>query len=134
MGGGAGEEDLAAFVAGVGAEVDDPVGGGGDAHVVFDEDDGVAGVGEGVELGEEFFDVGGVEAGGGFVEDVEGVAVLGALEFGGEFDALGFAAGEFGGGLSEAEVAEADFAEGVEGAVDVGFFVEELCGGVDGEI
>ncbi len=50
-----------------------------------------------------------MEAGGGFVEDVEGAPVAGgALEFGGELDVLGFAAGKLSGGLSEAQIAETD--------------------------
>jgi hypothetical protein len=48
-----------------------------------------------------------VQAGGGLVEDVERVAALGALELGGELDALRLAARELGGGLAEAQVAEA---------------------------
>ena len=44
---------------------------------------------------------GGVEAGGGFVEEVEGTAGLAAREFGGELDALGLASGE-GGALRHA--------------------------------
>src|SRR6202021_210955 len=51
-------------------------------------------------------------------------------EVGGEFDALGFAAGERRGGLAETDVAEADLVEdvelvddfGVAGEVDEGFF------------
>lgn len=50
-------------------------------------------------------DVGEVQAGGGFVEDVERSAGVTFGEFEGEFDALGFAAGEGGGGLAEADVA-----------------------------
>ena len=48
--------------------------------------------------------VGEVQAGGGFVEDVERSAGVAFGEFEGEFDALGFAAGEGGGGLAEADV------------------------------
>ena len=39
-------------------------------------------------------DVGEVQAGGGFVEDIERSAGVAFGEFGGEFDALGFAAGK----------------------------------------
>ena len=48
-----------------------------------------------------------MQAGGGFVEDVERSAGVTFGEFQGKFDALGFAAGEGGGGLAEADVAEA---------------------------
>ena len=50
-----------------------------------------------------------MQAGGGFVEDVECSAGVAFGEFQGEFDALGFAAGEGGGGLAEADVAERRF-------------------------
>src|SRR5687767_10795460 len=56
--GGALEDDLAAVVAGAGAEVDDPVGVGHDRLVVLDDDDRLAGVDEAVEQGEEVLDVG----------------------------------------------------------------------------
>ena len=43
-------------------------------EVVFDDDDGVASVDEALEHLEEFVDIGEMEAGGGFVEDVDGFA------------------------------------------------------------
>ena len=46
-----------------------------------------------------------MQAGGGFVEDVERYTGVAFGEFQGEFDALGFAAGEGGGGLAKADVA-----------------------------
>ena len=46
-----------------------------------------------------------MQASGGFVEDVERSAGVAFGEFQGEFDALGFAAGEGGGGLAETDVA-----------------------------
>ena len=46
-----------------------------------------------------------MQAGGGFVEDVERSAGVAFGELQGKFDALGFAAGEGGGGLAEAYVA-----------------------------
>src|SRR5580693_2677970 len=52
-----------------------------------------------------------MQAGGGFVEDVESAAGLAFGKFAGELDALGFAAGESGGGLAERDVAEADLDE-----------------------
>jgi hypothetical protein len=42
-------DDLAGGVAGFGADVEDPVGLGGDGHVVLDDDDGVAFFDEAVE-------------------------------------------------------------------------------------
>ncbi len=62
---------FSSFVAAFRAEVYDPVGGFDYFHVVFDYDDGVAAVGESVQDLQEFVDVYGVEARGGFVQDVE---------------------------------------------------------------
>ena len=100
-------DDFTAVGTGFGAEVDDPVGFGGDGHVVFDDDDRVALVDEAVEDINEARDVFQVEADGGFFDEVEvvgGVARSVHLrldaaafdEFGNEFDALGFAAGKCG--------------------------------------
>ena len=50
LAGRAGRDDAAAFVAGAGADVDDPVAAGDDVHVVLDDDDGVARVDQAVEL------------------------------------------------------------------------------------
>ena len=56
---------------------------------------------------EQHADVLEVEACGRFVEDVEGLAGVGAGELGGQFDALGLAAAEGGALLAEGDVAEA---------------------------
>ena len=61
---------------------------------MFDDDDGVALVDEGVEDFEEFADVLEVQARGRFVEDVERLAGGAAGEFLGELDALRLAAAE----------------------------------------
>ena len=58
-------------------------------------------------------DVGEVQAGGGFVENVKRSAGVAFGEFQGEFDALGFTAGEGGGGLAEADVAETYIHQGL---------------------
>jgi hypothetical protein len=47
--GGALGDDLASGVTGFGADVEDPVGLGGDGHVVLDDDDGVAFIDDAVE-------------------------------------------------------------------------------------
>ena len=60
-----------------------------------------------------------MEANGGFVEDVEDAAKVGA-ELGGESDALGFTAGEGFRGAVELEVAEADVFEEGESRGDFG--------------
>ena len=127
-------DDLAAAFAAFGAEVDDPVGVADDVEVVLDDDDGVAEVGEAMEDVEELADVVEVEAGGGLVEEVEGAAGLALGELAGELHALGFAAGERGGGLAEVDVAEADVDEGLELGVDGGDVLEDGDGVFDGEV
>ena len=91
-----------AGVAAARAEVDDPVGARDDVHVVLDDDDGVARVDEAVQLAQQQFDVGRVQARRRLVEEVERVAAAGPLQFGGELDPLRLAAGELGRGLSRA--------------------------------
>src|SRR4051794_18501647 len=93
LGGGAGEDDLTAVVAGSRAEVDDPVRVRHHGLVVFDDDDRVAVVDEAVEQGEQVVDVGEVQAGGRLVQDVDR-AVPGHVD--GEFEPLPFTAGQCG--------------------------------------
>jgi len=88
--GGAFCQDLAAFVAAFGTQVDDPVGAFDDGFVVLDDDDRIAVVHQFLDYLVEGVDVRAVQAGGGFVHD-EDVAFL--LQLGGYLEALGFAAG-----------------------------------------
>ena len=87
-------DDVAAFGAGFGAEVDDPVGRFDHVEVVFDDDDRVAVVDEAVEHVEQLGEVVEMQAGGRFVEQVERLAGIGPRELGRQLDALGLAAGE----------------------------------------
>ena len=64
-------DDLATGVAGFGADVEDPVGFGGDGHVVLDDDDGVAFIDEAVEHVDETLDVFEMEADGGFFDEIK---------------------------------------------------------------
>ena len=107
-------DDAATAFAALGAHVEEVVGVADDVEVVLDDDDGVAEVGEAVQDFEQLADVVEVEAGGGLVEEIEGAAGLALGELAGELHALGFAAGERGGGLAEMDVAEADVDEGLE--------------------
>src|SRR5882762_5448366 len=84
-------DDAAAAFAAFGAEVDDPVG-------LLDDVEVLSNV---VEM----------QAGGGLVEDVERAARLAFGKLASQLDALGFAAGKSCGGLTERDIAEADFDE-----------------------
>ena len=84
---------VAARVARARTDVDDPVALRGHPHVVLDHDHRIARIDESLQLHHQPVDVGGMQAGGRFVEDVQRVAALRALQFGGELDALRLAAG-----------------------------------------
>ena len=71
---------------------------------MFDDKDGVAFVYEAVEDSEEGFDIFEMEAGRRLVEDKERLAGVAAGQFGSEFDALVFAAGEGRRRLAELDV------------------------------
>ena len=107
----AGCDDVAAVFARVGSQVDDPVCAFDHIEVVFYDEDGVAAVNEAVEDFDEDADVVKVQSRGGFVEEVKRFARGGSRQFGCEFDALCFAAGEGCGRLTEAEITQAHVGE-----------------------
>ena len=78
LGESAGGDDFSAEAPGGGAEVDDVSGAGHGVVIVFDDEEGIALLAEGIEGIEEFLVVAGVESDGGFVEDVEDAAEVGA--------------------------------------------------------
>ncbi len=68
LGGAAFAHDATTIFAAFGAEVEDPVSVADHVEIVFDDDDGVAEVGEAVQDFEQLADVVEVKAGGGLVE------------------------------------------------------------------
>ena len=129
-----GGDQLASAIAPFGPHVQNPVRGLNDVQVVFDDHEGTAVFDEAFEGGEELGDVVEVQACGGFVADEERAFIAGLGEMGGEFDALGFATGERGGGLAEAEVAEADFVEEFQAGDEAGRLTEDANGLFDGKV
>ena len=89
-------------------------------------------VGEAVEHGEQLLDVVEVEARGGLIEDVEGVAGIALRQFPGELDTLSLAAGEGGGRLPEADVGQAHIHQCLQFVGDAGNGGEELVGVLHG--
>jgi hypothetical protein len=87
----------AAAGAALGPHVDEPVGGLDDVQVVLDDDDGVARVAQLVQHLEQQVDVGEVQAGGGFVEDVERAAGVALAQLQRQLHALRLAARQRGG-------------------------------------
>jgi hypothetical protein len=66
-----GDDDAAASSAPFRAQIDDVICGLDDVEMVLDDEDSVAGVNEAVQGIEEALDIGEMQAGGGFVQDVE---------------------------------------------------------------
>ena len=114
----AGVDDLAAVLAGAGADVDDVVGLGDGLLVVLDDDDGVAQLAEAQEGVDEAAVVALVEADGRLVEHVEHADQAGA-DLGGEPDALGLSPGQGAGVAGQGEVVEADIEEEAHAGVDL---------------
>ena len=85
-----------------------------------------------LQLRHQPVDVGRMQAGGRLVEHVQRVAALRPLQLGGELDALRLAAGQLGGRLAQAQVAEADVAQQRERLAHRGLVGEEGPGVVDG--
>ena len=98
-------DEFTARVAALGAEVNHPVHALDHFQVVLDHDHRIAGIHQALEHLQQALHVGEMQAGGRLIQDVERAA-RGALgEFGGQLDALGLAAGEGGGGLTDPHVA-----------------------------
>jgi len=110
------------------------VGGVDDVGVVLDDDDCGSLVYQGVEHSDELADLVHVQAGCGLVEDVESAGEISFAELAGYFDALGFAAGEGGGCLTELDVFETDLREDVETAHERRVVGEEFAGLTHGHV
>ena len=85
-------DEMAAFVAAAGADVDDMVGGFDHVEVMLDHDDGVTAIDQLVQYLQQFLDVLGVQTRGRLVEDVEGFTRRAFAEFFRQLDTLGFTA------------------------------------------
>ena len=107
-------EDPAALPAGLGAELDDPVREGEDLRVVIDEDDGVAVHDQVLHDARQSLDVGGMQADGGLVEDVENTG--GAVSHRpGKLHALPLPGGEGRRGPVKGKIAEAQLNKAYRG-------------------
>ena len=87
-------------------EIHYPVGGLDDVEVVLDDDDCVALVDQGLKDTEEFANVFEVQAGGGFIEYVDGAARRALLQFAGELHTLRLSPGQRWCRLSHPHVSE----------------------------
>ncbi len=66
-----------------------------------------------------------MQAGGRFVQHVDGVASLRALQLGRQLDALRFTAGQFGGRLAETQIAQPHFAQHLQRSQHAGIVGKE---------
>ena len=103
----AGGDDASSATAAGGSHVKQIIYGFEHVQVVLDDDDGVAGVHQALQHGQQHFDVFKVQAGGGLVQDVERLAGGRAGEFRSQFHALALAAAQSHGALAQADVAQA---------------------------
>ena len=104
------------------------VGGLDHVQVVLDDHHGVARVHQLLQNLDELVDVGGVEAGGGLVQDIDGLAGGALGQLSGQLDPLCLAAGEGGGGLAQLHIAQAHLVEGLDLVVEPGQVLEEAQG------
>ena len=139
---GAGGHDAPAVIATARAQVDEPVRSVDEVEVVLDDQHGVAGSLQRAQGAQQSGDVVEVQAGGGFVEQVQraasgeaaaaGAALAGLFGgFGqeaGQLQALGLAARQGGHGLAKLQVVETDLDQRLQAALDLGGGAEEVGG------
>ena len=101
------------------------VGGLDDIQVVLDDHHGVARLHQTLEHLDEPVDVIAVQAGGGLIQDIDGLAGGALGQLGGQLDPLGLAAGQLGGGLPQLDIAQPHIHQGLEPPVDPGQVLEE---------
>src|SRR5579862_5976330 len=126
--------DAAAFLAALGAEVDNPVRLFDHVKIVLDDEHGISQRDETIQHVHQFFHVVEVQAGGWLVENVKRAAGLAARKLAGELGALRFAAGKRGGGLAELDVAEADVHERLKLLLNRGNIFQHLQGFLDRQV
>src|SRR5579872_4666434 len=99
-------DDASTVFAAFRTEIDQPVGVANHVEIVLDDHDTIAEVGETMQHVEQFFDVVEVQAGGGFVEQIQSLAGLALAQLASQLDALRFAARQRDSRLAEMNVAE----------------------------
>ena len=97
-----------------------------DIQIVLDDHYSIAAFHQSLEHLNQLVDVGGVQAGGGLVQNIDGLAGGAFGQFGSQLDPLGLAAGELRGGLAQLHVSQAHVLEGLELVAEPGQGGEEL--------
>ena len=119
-------DDRTAPVTAFRTHINDIVGGLDDIQVMLDDHDRIAAFHQGVEDAGQLGHIIEVEARGGFVQDVDGTACTAPGQLGRQLDPLCFAAGQFGGGLPQLDIAQAHVIEGPDLTADGGQVLKEI--------
>ena len=108
------------------------VGGFDHIQVVLNDHHGVARVHQLLEHLNEPVHIVAVKAGGGLVQDIDGLARGALAELRGQLHPLGLAAGQLGGGLAQLHIAQAHLLQGFQAVIDPGQVLKEGHGLVYG--
>src|SRR5260370_13080614 len=127
-------DDLAALIASLGAQIDQPVGGFDDVEIMFNHQQRSATLEQLAERAEELGDVIEVQTRGRFVENVKEALVVGTAEVRGKLKALRFPAGEGCRRLPETQVAESNFIQDSEFGNNLGNVDEKGQGFADRQL
>ena len=95
---------------------------------MLDDHHGVACLHQAVQDIQQFLDIGEVQTGGGFIQDIERLAAPVAAEFFGQLDPLCLPAAQGGGALSQLKISQAHIHQCAQDMVDLGMVREELEG------
>ncbi len=127
-------DDPAAFIAPLGAEIDDPVGSADDVQVVFDHDDRMPFKNQAPQRGQQGNDIVKMQPRRRFVEEEQSPLLLPPLararppgKVPREFEPLCLAAAQRGHGLTQLHVAETDRLKRLEPAYDLTVTIEEAA-------
>ena len=74
-----------------------------------------------------------VQAGSGFVQDIQGLARISLRQFPRQFDPLGLTTRQGGSTLAKADITQANIHQGLQAALDHGYRIEKSVGVLDGE-
>src|ERR1700723_999988 len=107
-------DDAAAVVPAFGSQIHDPVGRLDDVQIVFDHDDRVALIAQALQYHQQLWDVGEVQTGGRFIENVERASGGALRKFLRQFHPLRLAAGERGCALTQPHVRETHIEQGLQ--------------------
>ena len=103
--------DCATAVTTFRSKVDNPISGFYHIQVVFNDDDGIAVIAEPVQYGKQLFNIVEVQAGSGFIKDVQRVSCVAFGQFTRQFYPLRFATGQSRGALAQFYIIKTDLGE-----------------------